>query len=241
MEEILASIRKAIDEDTRFVANAGPADNVSVDEDVVPEPANQLAEDVLGMARGNRAGTVAEGVRRTTTPPLSLVADESPDVLRPAFGQVRDERPTARPVSRPDQVEASGFESEDAALLRASGDAGAVLAEESEADMALEHYGHNTHRLAAEQVAEDATYDHDTRQDDVAFRLTDLDAVVSAAFDKLATQLAENRRRTTPTLEDLAKDLMRPMIKEWLDENLFGIVERLVQAEIERVTRRQGF
>ena len=39
------------------------------------------------------------------------------------------------------------------------------------------------------------------------------------------------------TLEDLVQDMLRPMLKSWLDENLPGMVERLVRAEIERVTR----
>jgi cell pole-organizing protein PopZ len=39
------------------------------------------------------------------------------------------------------------------------------------------------------------------------------------------------------TLEDLVKDLLRPMLKAWLDDNLPPLVERLVRAEIERVAR----
>jgi uncharacterized protein len=31
--------------------------------------------------------------------------------------------------------------------------------------------------------------------------------------------------------------MMRPMLKDWLDENLPGLVERIVRAEIERVSR----
>jgi uncharacterized protein len=59
-------------------------------------------------------------------------------------------------------------------------------------------------------------------------------AAVSAAFNSLAsTVLSENAR----TLEDLVKDMMRPMLKDWLDENLPGLVERIVRAEIERVSR----
>jgi uncharacterized protein len=59
-------------------------------------------------------------------------------------------------------------------------------------------------------------------------------AAVSAAFNSLAaTVLSENAR----TLEDLVKDMMRPMLKDWLDENLPGLVERIVRAEIERVAR----
>jgi uncharacterized protein len=33
------------------------------------------------------------------------------------------------------------------------------------------------------------------------------------------------------------QDMMRPMIKAWLDDNLPIVVERLVKAEIERVAR----
>jgi cell pole-organizing protein PopZ len=59
-------------------------------------------------------------------------------------------------------------------------------------------------------------------------------AAVSAAFGSLATTiLSENAR----TLEDLVQEMMRPMLKDWLDENLPGMVERMVRAEIERVSR----
>jgi cell pole-organizing protein PopZ len=59
-------------------------------------------------------------------------------------------------------------------------------------------------------------------------------AAVAAAFNSLATTvLTENSR----TLEDLVKEMMRPMLKQWLEENLPGLVERMVRAEIERVSR----
>ena len=40
------------------------------------------------------------------------------------------------------------------------------------------------------------------------------------------------------TLEEIVKELLRPMLKQWLDENLPQTVERLVQAEIDRVSRK---
>lgn len=40
------------------------------------------------------------------------------------------------------------------------------------------------------------------------------------------------------TIEDLVKEVMRPMVKEWLDENLPDLTERLVRREIERLARR---
>jgi cell pole-organizing protein PopZ len=59
-------------------------------------------------------------------------------------------------------------------------------------------------------------------------------AAVSAAFHTLsAAVLTENAR----TLEDIVKEMMRPMLKAWLDENLPGLVERMVRSEIERVAR----
>jgi cell pole-organizing protein PopZ len=62
-------------------------------------------------------------------------------------------------------------------------------------------------------------------------------AAVDAAFDTLArTAQARNGR----TLEEVVSELLRPMLKTWLDENLPGMVERLVRAEIERVSRGRG-
>lgn len=40
------------------------------------------------------------------------------------------------------------------------------------------------------------------------------------------------------TLEQLTREVMRPMLKEWLDENLPDLVERLAQEEIERMVNR---
>jgi cell pole-organizing protein PopZ len=59
-------------------------------------------------------------------------------------------------------------------------------------------------------------------------------AAVDSAFNTLAqTVLVQNAR----TLEDLVREMLRPMLKSWLDDNLPGMVERLVRAEIERVAR----
>jgi hypothetical protein len=59
-------------------------------------------------------------------------------------------------------------------------------------------------------------------------------AAVDSAFNTLAqTVLVQNAR----TLEDLVREMLRPLLKSWLDDNLPGLVERLVRAEIERVSR----
>lgn len=40
------------------------------------------------------------------------------------------------------------------------------------------------------------------------------------------------------SLEDMVLELMRPLLKQWLDQNLPATVDRLVQKEIERISRR---
>jgi hypothetical protein len=60
----------------------------------------------------------------------------------------------------------------------------------------------------------------------------------SSAFGELANTLL-SRNNDARTLEELVQEMLRPMLKAWLDENLPLLVERLVREEIERVTRRR--
>ena len=59
-------------------------------------------------------------------------------------------------------------------------------------------------------------------------------SAVDTAFNSLAHTVLGNNART---LEDLVKEMLRPMLKGWLDDNLPNMVERIVRAEIERVSR----
>lgn len=60
------------------------------------------------------------------------------------------------------------------------------------------------------------------------------DAAVASAFGQLADTILSRDPRT---LEDLVGDMLRPMLKDWLDDNLPALVEKLVREEIERVSR----
>lgn len=66
----------------------------------------------------------------------------------------------------------------------------------------------------------------------------DVAQLTAAAFGKLSRDLpiaiGESR-----TVEALVEDLLRPMLKDWLDTHLPDIVERLVEEEIERVSRQR--
>ena len=71
------------------------------------------------------------------------------------------------------------------------------------------------------------------------------DAPATAATGSLSSGLvaAVDAAHGTPigngnrTIEDLVKEVMRPMIKEWLDDNLPALVERVVRREVERLSR----
>jgi cell pole-organizing protein PopZ len=69
----------------------------------------------------------------------------------------------------------------------------------------------------------------------------------AAAFAQLGA-LPRDRRRDAEmplggaerTLEEIVRDMMRPMLQSWLDEHLPAIVERLVREEIARVVGEAG-
>jgi uncharacterized protein len=69
----------------------------------------------------------------------------------------------------------------------------------------------------------------------------------AAAFAQLGALPRERRREgelplggVDRTLEDIVRDMLRPLLQTWLDENLPGIVERLVREEIARVVGEAG-
>jgi cell pole-organizing protein PopZ len=69
-------------------------------------------------------------------------------------------------------------------------------------------------------------------------------AVVAASFERLAF-VVENTPQPPPfavsaagvTLEDITREILTPVIKAWLDENLPAIVQARVDEEVERITR----
>ncbi|MEX6634677.1 DUF2497 domain-containing protein [Hyphococcus lacteus] len=62
--------------------------------------------------------------------------------------------------------------------------------------------------------------------------------VASQAFHNLSqsVRISEGPGRT---LEDIVVEMLRPMVKEWLDANLPAIVEEKVEEEVQRVARRR--
>ncbi|MGO4565524.1 PopZ family protein [Rhizobium sp. 2YAF20] len=57
---------------------------------------------------------------------------------------------------------------------------------------------------------------------------------IARSFGELAAAIDGSERRS---LDEIAQDMLRPMLQDWLDDNLPTLVERLVREEIERVAR----
>ncbi len=66
-------------------------------------------------------------------------------------------------------------------------------------------------------------------------------AVAGSVTNLVRAQMSDRGQQVFsggPTIADLVREEMRPMLKDWLDSNLPPLVERLVRAEIERVISR---
>jgi cell pole-organizing protein PopZ len=89
--------------------------------------------------------------------------------------------------------------------------------------------------MAAPPVSVAPTIDYALIGEKPAGSTTGSLASLVAAVDRAegGAQLGDANR----TIEDLVKEVMRPMIREWLDENLPGLVDRVVRREIERLSR----
>lgn len=98
-----------------------------------------------------------------------------------------------------------------------------------------------------EQVAleDDFDDDEDTVADDSPLTT---DAMRDSIRDNLAAlaMLAEPGappqivRSGETSLEGLVREMLRPMLADWLDKNLPGMVEKMVKAEIARIAGKRG-
>ena len=57
----------------------------------------------------------------------------------------------------------------------------------------------------------------------------------ASAFGQLSAAIA--MPRGDRTLEDVVRELLRPLLQQWLDDNLPTIVQQTVEAEVERIAR----
>jgi uncharacterized protein len=238
MEEILASIRRIIADDEAKPAGAAKA----------PSPTAAKLEKPAAVAPAAKAPVM------TNIPPTAIpVAQAPPPPAKPAPPPAAPPPAAAAPVSN---------SQDDIDAMLAGLDEATSEAEIRPAAPEVEVF-ELTDEMAVPAAAQPAFHKVDP-QDDLEFTETaaaravhrrpafepppfessappaqqilsrSTVSAVESAFNSLANTVLSNNART---LEDLVKEMLRPMLKSWLDDNLPGLVERIVKAEIERVSR----
>ena len=220
MEEILASIRRIIADDESKPADAVPAP-------VAPAPKPAVVASVPPPAP--KPAPAPKAPEKAPEPEVSNSQDDI-DAMLASLDAVTSE-PEVRAAPPADDV----FELTDEM----------VVAEEPEP--AFRHVEPTDDLEFAEAVAahtpprfDPPSYDPPHREQPAMtpqMMSNSTASAVESAFHSLANTVLSNNART---LEDLVKEMLRPMLKSWIDDNLPGLVERIVKAEIERVSRGSG-
>jgi uncharacterized protein len=213
MEEILASIRRIIADDDASKTAPRPA-----------EPAAAAAAPVP-VARPAPPPPAPPPTPPRVTPPEPSVDeadDADPEPMAEVEDQASDILDLTEQMAAPAPKPAPQFRTID----------GSFDVSYEEEKPAPQMPAHQMPEPRAPSPSEDDQYRGDARSNQLLSNVTS--AAVDSAFNTLAqTVLVQNAR----TLEDLVREMLRPMLKAWLDDNLPGMVERLVRAEIERVSR----
>ncbi|WP_291861523.1 DUF2497 domain-containing protein [Bradyrhizobium sp.] len=228
MEEILASIRRIIadDEAKPPVAEkpAGPSAPAKADKPPAAKPA--VMTDIPPSAIS--AAPTAAG--KPAPPPAAPAVSNSQDDIDALLNGL-DEATSPEEI-RPPLPDGDVFElTDDMALPEPPSPQSAFQKVEPPDDL---EFAETAARTAPRQPAfEPPPFESAAPPVQQILSHTTVSAVESA-FNSLANTVLSNNART---LEDLVKEMLRPMLKSWLDDNLPGLVERIVKAEIERVSR----
>jgi cell pole-organizing protein PopZ len=221
MEEILASIRRIISDDPPETAATPPAKPEKAEKPVKAkaEAAKPKAEPAAGEAMSQDDLDKLFAADEAAAEPEPAPEPEAEEEVLDLAAMAVVEKPIHLVEGlKPDESDLDFVEPEKAEPEDDEMDMAAAMAEEQAPPPPP--------RPAAKAEARAAPEEHlvsDTTG-----------ASVNAAFGQLShTILAANAK----TLDDLVKEMLRPMLRGWLDENLPAIVERLVRAEIERVSR----
>ena len=238
MEEILASIRRIIsDEHTENAANeAVSADKTAemaadvVDavtapptEDIAQEPAAQAMslEDSSDQATDPQTNSA---VTDEADLDAAMMASQQDDVAElPSFDEVSEPEAEFEPME-PMELPADDLVEEDAAEQTP---VETVAEPDIEAPLML---------TDVMELSEEATPFVPEEADNLpapGLLSAETDASVASNFKNLQDMLAKESQ----TLEGMTNELLKPMLKEWLDDNLPQLVERLVREEIQRVAR----
>jgi uncharacterized protein len=210
MEEILSSIRRIIADEE--------ADHASADDDLGSAVARAEALDDDAEALAQVADADDDGDEDVLE--LTKMVRESGEVV-----DLQSERASSDPESDDAEPVEPAFTEYDA-------DQESALADHDRGG-AIE----DTPRIEDQPVPSQQARNSELVSGSAATVATGAFAKLSQALQRTpeAASVAEGSGRT---VEQFVEDIARPMLKDWLDEHLPAIVERLVQKEIQKISRR---
>lgn len=236
MEEILASIRKIIAENgegnVKPSASANPANATKPMQNTASERIFELT-DVVGKA--------------TSTPNKSQSQSQPQQTPRSSQTQQTSARPSqAQPIPQaPKQSQATQQIQSQRPAVSQSGQATNHPNEKlrSEAEIGDSYLEPEIAGFSFPAVSSSAPAKNQVSrvaEQSVALISEETALAASAAFAELTAISKLPMGTSNRTLEDLTKDLLRPLLKSWLDQNLPPLVQRLIREEIERVARNRS-
>ena len=235
MEEILASIRRIISEDADEETAAAPEEAAA--EFGAPEAPAEPEPEVAEVAEEE------EVLELTDEEQVLELTDEVQDDGTVVNLNTGEEVPED---DAPDEVfeEPQAEDEEEVELEMLDSDESTEEPEENIAEPEPEPEPQPQPEAEPEPVSIAEPEPVDALAAEAADRLVSENPAMNsvASLSALAAAVDTHRRAVDPsigprTIEDLVKDVMRPMIREWLDDNLPSLVERMVGREIERLTR----
>lgn len=226
MEEILSSIRRIIADEE---AEDGKQDLAAADDQVDDEDEDdEDDEDVLELTKVVQDGGEVvdlQGAPAVADDPDQAAADAAADDVDEPSADVDDdlERAAEAAGAMPDEV----------------GPAAASSLEDVEEEIEITSATPAPEPVAQESraVPSSSAATQNLISDSAATVATGAFARLSKAYqrtpDEVSVADASGR-----SIEQFIEDMIRPMLKDWLDENMPPLVERLVEKEIQKLARR---
>jgi len=227
MEEILASIRRIIEDSDQGKKPSDPEQPQRF------EPSSERGDGAVIEVDAFRA-ELRGRTERDLAPHLSAPVskeDRRPTTLGDVQVKIASEAPPAYQAEPAYAAEPPASTGETMAYQAAP----AAEAEETDVGTASEPTGPDVELDEAELASATAAAQQSSYQAPRPAIISEqAGRQVAAAFGELSEAFAASRRKS---FDEMAEEMLRPMLQDWLDNNLPVLVERLVREEIERVAR----
>ena len=261
MEEILASIRRIIEDNDAGRKQSGGVDYTRTEPDAVdrtvievdafrselrtppvesrPQPVEQRVSPIATAVNAPERRDASEKKPLTLADVQAQVANEAGVTSAPRWNQ---EKPAAPERSAAEErvriaIEAARAKRDEAARVAAE-ELAAEAEPASDARAPTSAPVARTVEVERPAAASVPAINHPTVMESSANRPAILseraERKIAASFGELSEAFAA---RSKKTFDEMAEEMLRPMLRDWLDNNLPLLVERLVREEIERVAR----